>query len=188
MIAGAWMRWASTALLLGALARPALAGPIPSTYDSTIREAASVYLPGWDWRWWKAQLYQESRLDPTARSPVGAEGLAQFMPGTAAEVWRALGYGAVDRRAAEPSIRAGAYYMARLRRSWRAERPEGDRRALAQASYNAGLGSLLAAQRACGGPALWPEIAACLPAVTGDHATETLTYVERIARWFRLLA
>ena len=30
----------------------------------------------------------------------------------------------------------------------------------------------------------WREIRACLPAVTGHHAGETRTYVDRVQRWW----
>lgn len=174
----------STALLVVASCQ-ALA--IPDRYDAEIRAASARWLPGWDWRWWKAQLYQESLLDPTAVSPVGARGLAQFMPGTWDEVSAAMGLGAVSPHVAEAAIEAGAYYMARLRRSWHSERPEDDRRELAQASYNAGLGNILKAQRACGNARAWRVIATCLHQITGRHAHETLTYVDRIRRWYQLL-
>jgi len=124
-------------------------------------------------------------LDPEARSPVGAEGIAQFMPGTAKDVWERMGYRTVNPRAAGPSIKAGAFYMADLRGKWKAERPEKDRMQLAQASYNAGFGNLLKSQRKCGGN-LWTDISPCLRLVTGRHHKETLTYVERIwGYWLR---
>lgn len=157
-------------------------------YDDAIRDATRLYLPGWDWRWWKAQLYQESRLNPEAISPAGARGIAQFMPGTWRDVAPVLGFGGIGPHAAEPAITAGAAYMASLRRTWSAERTEADRRELAQASYNAGTGNILRAQRACAGARYWPEISTCLPAVTGQHAAETITYVQRIRRWYWMLA
>lgn len=164
------------------------AGLLSDRYDAEIQKAAKLYLPGWRWEWWKAQLYQESRLDPSAVSPVGARGLAQFMPGTWRDEAGRLGFGHLSPHAAEPSILAGAAYMARLRAQWRAERPESDRRELAQASYNAGLGNILRAQQLCNGARHWPEIQRCLPQVTGErNAHETRTYVERIARWYGFL-
>ena len=163
------------------------AGVIPSSYDAKFREATAMYLPMWDWRWGKAQCYQESLLDPDAVSPVGAVGLCQFMPGTARDVWPRIGYGVIDPRQAEPSILAWGYYMAQLRRTWSAPRPEDDRRRLAQASYNAGAGNILKAQRSCNGAPDWRTIAACLPRITGRHSKETITYVERIAVWYRML-
>lgn len=167
------------ALALVAVLLPGLAHAdlFPGTYDPVIREAWSIYHPGDDYRWWKAQLWQESRLDPNARSPVGAEGLAQFMPATG------LQYGLTDRRLAEPSIMAGARMMRDLRLFWRARRSELSRRRLAQASYNAGAGNLVKAQRLCGGNE-WEQVSPCLQNVTGRHSVETLTYVERIQRWF----
>lgn len=168
----------------GATAAPMFA----KTYDRAIERAAAAYLPGVPWRLYKAQLYQESRLDPAARSPAGAEGLAQFMPETWAEISRAMGVQVVDRRLAEPSIQAAAYYMARLRGQWRGAhiaggRPERDRHDLALASYNAGIGHILAAQRLCGDASLYEPIMACLPRVTGRHAAETLGYAPAIRRW-----
>lgn len=130
----------------------------------------------------KAQYWQESRLDSNARSPVGAEGIAQFMPGTWAEISKAMGYGLADRRLAGPAIAGGAYLMHRMRANWSAPRPWQDRHELALASYNAGLGHILAAQKACGSPALYPEIMACLPEITGPHARETLGYAPAIFR------
>lgn len=170
------------------IACPASAVPLGTDrYDAQIQKAANLYLPGWDWRWYKAQLYQESRLNPLAISPAGARGIAQIMPGTWAEVAPTIGHSGASPHAVEPSILAGANYMRRMRSIWAAERPESDRRELAQASYNAGAGSIIKAQRACDGARNWPAISVCLPAVTGRHATETVTYVERIRRWYWML-
>ncbi len=140
-----------------------------------------------DWYWWKAQLYQESLLDPNAVSPAGAEGIAQFMPGTWEEISRRLGYGGLSRRDADHAIDFGAYYMARLSRGWKFPRPVMDRHYLALSSYNAGFGNILAAQRACGGALLYAAIIECLPSITGRHSNETITYVQRIRRWRREL-
>lgn len=163
---------------------PASAAAFPTKYDASIKHAVQTYGCAADWRLLKAQYWQESRLDPLARSPVGAEGLAQFMPGTAGDIFPLLGYSVLDRKTAEPSIRAGCYYMARLRASWSAPRPEGDRHRLALASYNAGLGHILAAQRVCDGAVLYEPIMVCLPQITGPHASETLSYAPLIYRWF----
>lgn len=140
---------------------------------------------GTNWRLWKAQLYQESRLDPSAVSPVGAAGLAQFMPATWADVCRRLGFNGASPHETRYAILAGAYYMRTLHDGWSSRRPVKDRWQLAQASYNAGMGSILKAQRLCGNPSLYPDIIRCLPSVTGHYSRETITYVERIERWHK---
>jgi soluble lytic murein transglycosylase-like protein len=178
--------WIGVSLILGLVisCTPAAASSLfPNKYDGLIKSATAQWMPGVDWKLWKAQLFQESRLDPNARSPVGAEGLAQFMPGTWKDVTKALGWELVDRRLAAPSIEAGAYYMRKLRVAWHAPRSEVDRHNLAMASYNAGLGNILKAQKLCGGLSPYSSIIACLPEVTGPHADETLSYVPRIRRW-----
>lgn len=157
----------------------------PDSYDAEIKDAAADWLPGVDWRLLKAQYYQESRLEPGAVSPVGAAGVAQFMPGTWGEVSTALGYDSLSPHDAEPAITAGAYYMARMRKGWTSPRPEMDRHSLALASYNAGFGNLLRAQEYCGWPNLYNDIITCLPRVTGDHSRETITYVKRIWRYWQ---
>lgn len=180
-------QWISAAIaaLIALWAMEVTAAPVfPRQYDAQIQGAARQYLPGVPWRLLKAQYYQESRLDPDAVSPAGAAGIAQFMPGTWREVSAALGYGAIPRSAARQAIDAGAYYMARLRRNWSAPRPEDDRYRLALASYNAGLGNILASQRACNGATLYEPIMACLHSVTGRHAAETRGYAPAIYRWW----
>lgn len=106
------------------------------------------------------------------------------MPGTWNDVTLAMGLGLVDRTTAEVSLQAGAFYMARQRAIWKAPRPEADRHDLAMASYNAGAGNIIKAQRLCGEPALYPAIMACLPRVTGHHAKETLGYAPAIRKWW----
>lgn len=182
-----WPRWRPLAgvLALGAAMvavapHEAPGGLFPTTYDHAIRGAWEMYHPGDDWRWWKAQLYQESRLNPNARSPAGAEGIAQFMRGTAAQ------YGIVDRRLAEPSILAGARLMRDNVRFWKARRTPASRRRLAQSGYNCGNGNLVKAQTRCGGHREFEAIMECLPAVTGaKNARETAGYAPHIERWFR---
>jgi soluble lytic murein transglycosylase-like protein len=161
----------------------------PDRYDQDIRRAVKDYWPAYPfWVAWKAQLWQESRLNPLAVSPVGARGLAQFMPGTWADVSRELqlvGIGISP--TSDVAIKAGAYYMAKLRAAWSSKRPEEDRHRLAQASYNAGMGHILSAQRACGNPALYEPIIACLPQITGRNSEETIGYIKSIARWRQLM-
>ena len=169
---------------------PADAGMISKRYDKLIKSSVRQWWPRHefaDWRFWKAQLYQESLLDPDAVSPVGARGLAQFMPGTWADISKQLGFGLVSPHVARYSIFAGAYYMAKLRRGWSSPRPEEDRWDLARASYNAGFGNLLKAQKEAGGAVLYADIIKALPQVTGRHSKETVTYVKRIHRWYRRL-
>lgn len=161
----------------------------PDRYDQRIERAAETLLPvpsaAFGWQILKAQYFQESRLDPTAVSPVGAAGVAQFMPGTWSDVMRAMGLSGVSPHDARIAIDAGAWYMAKLRSSWTAERPEVDRHSLALASYNAGFGHLLKAQREAGGVPDYARIIRALPSVTGHHATETTNYVTRIWRYWR---
>lgn len=177
----------AVAILMGCA--PVQAGPlIPSKYDRQIEAAVAKWWPAYPFASaWKAQLFQESRLDPAAVSPVGAAGLAQFMPGTWAQISRELRLPPGLSPHHAWAIEAGAYYMAKLRGQWTAPRPAEDRHQLAQASYNAGLGHLLAAQKRCGGPPGYEDIITCLPQVTGRHSAETITYVRRIAHWRRLI-
>jgi len=74
--------------------------------------------------------------------------------------------------------------MARLARAWSSPRPIIDRWDLARASYNAGMGNLLKAQKAAGGATRYADIISALPQITGHHSKETTTYVKRIHRWF----
>jgi len=150
-----------------------------SQYDDLIKSASLYYLPQWDWRWYRAQLEQESLLNPNAISPVGAVGIAQFMPATWTDMQRELNFTG-SRNNVYKSIRAGAYYNKKLRNAWKWKRPECDRRALTFASYNAGLGNILKSQKYCAGATHWPQIKLCLHRVTGEHANETTAYVDTI--------
>lgn len=170
------------------LPSPSSARVFSAKYDAAIQKSVKRHWPDFPyWRAWKGQLYQESRLDPDAVSPVGARGLAQFMPGTWKMMVREMRLGMKASPHSEIAIEAGAYYMAKLRRQWSAPRPQGDRHALAAASYNAGLGHLLKAQKLCGGKNLYADIIRCLPRVTGRHSEETIGYVKAIWKWWRLM-
>ena len=149
-------------------------------YDTDIQSAVTKWWPGIDWFWWKAQLIQESRLNPDAISPVGARGLAQFMPGTWADITRQLKLGNVSPHVARHSINAGAYYMIKLVNSWSSNRPHIDRWDLARASYNAGMGNILKAQKVGNNSMLYKDIIMSLPDVTGKHSYETINYVKQI--------
>ena len=98
--------------------------------------------PPLDWALLKKQAQAESGLDPDAVSPVGAQGLNQFMQATWTE-WEQNEFGPVippNRHISpfdpEDSIRAQADMMAWLLGLWKADT------AKALASYNYGLGNV----------------------------------------------
>ena len=158
----------------------------PDKYDWQIRKAVKNYLPTVDWRLYKAQLIQESSLRPLVVSHAGAKGLAQFMPGTWADVSSKLQLvgSPFDPHLAIP---AGAFYMSQLRQQWHWKRPERDQHNLALASYNVGLGNMLKAQRLCKMAVLYEDIARCLHLVPNVNEHETLSYVVRIRRYHKIL-
>ncbi|MCK9504683.1 MAG: transglycosylase SLT domain-containing protein [Porticoccaceae bacterium] len=157
--------------------------------NQLIKNAARAYLPGGDWRLLKAQLMQESQLNPKAVSPVGAQGIAQFMPATWSEMKktlaRDLGIIDADPFNVEHAIPACAIYMRQRYETWTAPRPELDRYCLALASYNAGTGNILKAQKLAGGANDYVSIIAKLHLVTGiDNSNETKNYVVRIFNYW----
>jgi hypothetical protein len=111
----------------GELQGGALPGFVPAAYRDAIARAAQRWNVGAALL--AAQLYVESGFDPLARSPSGAEGIAQFMPGTAAAL------GLADPFDAPAAIDAQAHLMRDLLRRF-ASVP------LALAAYNAGAGAV----------------------------------------------
>jgi len=150
-------------------------------YDALIKKTAQNYLPNIDWRLLKAQLAAESNLNPQAKSQMGAMGIAQIMPKTWEDIIKETNL-PTDANAYNPdhAIPACAYYMKQLSSKWSSEREEADRYCLALASYNAGFGNLLKAQKLAGGAAEYHAIIAKLPEVTGKNAQETQNYAPKI--------
>ena len=115
-----------------------LSGQI-SPYDKLVRKYADRY--GFDWRLVTAQMFQESRFNPKARSPVGARGLMQLMPRTAREL------GIENMSDPASSIRGGIQYLDWLRDRFDADLPISERLWFTLAAYNAGAGHVHEARR-----------------------------------------
>ena len=110
-----------------------------SPYDQLVRKYSDRY--GFDWRLVTAQMYQESKFNPKAKSPVGARGLMQLMPRTA----KAMGV----KNSNDPanSIKGGVKYLDWLRDRFDAKLPISERLWFTLASYNAGAGHVQDARR-----------------------------------------
>jgi membrane-bound lytic murein transglycosylase MltF len=91
---------------------------------------------GFDWLMVAAQAYQESGLDHTRKSHVGAVGIMQIMPRTAAD----KNVGIPDIRSLENNIHAGTKYLAFLRDRYfsSAELGPKEKHFFSMAAYNAG--------------------------------------------------
>lgn len=161
---------------------------ISNNYDNSFRKWTAYYLPDVPWYWLKAQCWQESRLKPNAVSPVGAKGVCQFMPPTWKDMQNKLNFHG-DPFIPDLNIQAAASYMSQLRDVWsRRGRSNTQIHSLAMASYNAGTGNILKAQRLSGDKRLWCEIQPYLVEVTGIHSKETTHYVEVIWNYVQELS
>ena len=181
------------ALALAGAAAPAGAQPRARAdrYDDTFRKYAKRFFgPAFDWRLFKAQGMAESNLDPEARSWVGARGVMQLMPQTFQEVAsRNPELHAIDDPAM--NIAAGIAYDRALWTRWEGDSVEADRGRFMLASYNAGRGTLLNAQKQARAKALdpraWPSIEVVAPQVPRWRHEETLGYVRRIEGFLGVL-
>ncbi|MFO8090268.1 MAG: transglycosylase SLT domain-containing protein [Desulfatiglandaceae bacterium] len=137
-----------------------------------------------DWRYFKAQAIAESRLSPQAQSNYGAMGLMQILPSTFDELKRKNPN--IRGSISEPrwNIEAGIYYNSMLWDEWAKERSFDDRLNFMFASYNAGMHTILKAQKVAidrkMSPYLWSSIAEILPEVNGPKSRETVSYVKKI--------
>ncbi len=110
-----------------------------SDYDELIRRHASDHdVP---WCLVAAQIYQESRFNASCVSWLGAAGLMQVMPATAAE----LGFRTFQNP--DANIHAGVEYMRKLLKRFEENVAEEDRYCFALASYNGGYGHVVDARK-----------------------------------------
>jgi peptidoglycan lytic transglycosylase F len=105
-----------------------------SPYDELIKKYSEQY--GFIWRLIAAQIYQESRFNPRAKSWVGAKGLMQVMPKTGKE------FGFTRLEDPEIGIHAGVKYMDWVRGRFDDKPDLLNRIWFSLAAYNAGIGHL----------------------------------------------
>ena len=141
-------------------------------FESLFREAA--LLTGWDWRLLVAVAYQESHLDPNARSPTGVRGIMMLTLNT----MRELGYS--SRLDPQQSIEGGARYLAQLKKRLPERIEDPDRTWFTLAAYNMGMGHLEDARvltaRQGGNPDRWRDVAARLPLLQDPSHYRTLKF------------
>jgi membrane-bound lytic murein transglycosylase MltF len=129
-----------------------------------------------------AQGYQESRLDHSAKSHVGAIGIMQIMPATGKE----LKVGDITKL--EPNIHAAAKYMDILMEKYFADAKftEQDRTLFAFASYNCGPGNVSRARRDAAKLGLDPDkwFNNVEITIAKRIGMETTTYVRNIFKYY----
>ena len=132
-------KYFKSAKSLKKLSKHILKGEQLSPYDHLIKKYTQA--TEFDWRLITAQMYQESRFDPKAKSFAGARGLLQVLPRTAKQ----FGY----KRLYDPDvgIAAGVTYLDWVQDRFSQTLPLEERIRFSLAAYNAGFGHVHDAQR-----------------------------------------
>lgn len=116
-------------------------GVVPNQYRALVESAVSGYCPRLPVGILAAQIEAESRWNPNAASPVGARGIAQFMPATwAAHGIDANGDGKANILDPEDAIPSAAAYDCAMMDS--VDDVPGDLTSNMLAAYNAGAGNV----------------------------------------------
>jgi len=135
-----------------------------------------------DWVLMAAQGYQESQLNQSVRSPVGAIGVMQVMPATGKD----LDVGDINQ--AEANIHAGIKYMRWMIDNYYGKEPMTnlDKALFAFASYNAGAGRISQLRKEAARRGLDPNVwFHNVEYVAADKiGAETVTYVANIYKYF----
>ncbi len=108
-----------------------------SPYDRLFRKYAPLI--GWDWRLLAALSFHESRFNPNEKSWVGASGLMQLMPRTAAS----FGLNKTTIHDPEMNIEAGVQYIKSLNMTFRQVENKEERIKFILAGYNSGPAHIL---------------------------------------------
>lgn len=164
-----------------------------SRYSPFIKAAAKKY--GFDWRLIAAQIYQESHLNPRAKSRAGAKGLMQLLPSTASSLDVNDIYNPVE------NINGGVRYLKKLYD--RFDKADTTNRLLiALAAYNAGQGHVQDARnlavRKNLDPDSWESLAKTLPLLRYRkyykdakygycRGTEPVIYIKQIMIYYDIL-
>jgi peptidoglycan lytic transglycosylase F len=164
-----------------------------SRYSPFIKAAAKKY--GFDWRLIAAQIYQESHLDPLAKSQAGALGLMQLLPSTA----RSLDV--KDIQNPVENINAGVQHLKILFDRFD-KAPDPDRMQIALAAYNIGHGHVEDARelavRMNLDPNSWESLEKTLPLLRYRkyykdskygycRGTEPVNYIKQIMIYYDIL-
>jgi len=162
-------------------------------YSRFIKAAAHKH--GFDWHLIAAQIYQESRFNPRAKSRAGARGMMQILPRTARSLGVKDSYNAVE------NINAGVRYLKKLYDNY-SSITGFDRMMLTLAAYNAGRGHVedarrLAIQKGLD-PDSWNSLRKTLPLLRyrkyykkSKHGycrgTEPVNYAKRVMIFYNVL-
>lgn len=137
---------------------------------------------GLDWVLMAAQGYQESRLDQSVKSPVGAIGVMQVMPATGKDM--KVG----DISQIDPNVQAGIKYMRFMIDQYYKDEPmtELDKGLFAFASYNAGPSRMQQLRRVAKQRGLDPNVwfNNVEQVVAERVGRETVTYVSNIYKYY----
>ncbi|MDD2388543.1 MAG: membrane-bound lytic murein transglycosylase MltF [Desulfobacterales bacterium] len=163
------------------------------TYQNIIQKAAGMQ--NFDWRLIAAQIYQESHLDPLAKSHAGAYGLMQLTQSTADS------YHVTDIYDPVQNIHAGVTHLKKLY-DYFDQSERRDRLMIAFAAYNVGLGHIQDAQSLAQeiglDPDSWSSLKQVLPLLRHRkyykqtrygycRGTEPIMYVDRIMLYYDIL-
>jgi len=142
------------------------------TYREFFEEAGSTF--GVEWQLLAAMSYQESHWKADAISPTGVEGIMMLTNKTAAELE------IQDRTDPYSSIMGGAEYFAGIHRRLPDSLEGTDRRWVAVAAYNIGIGHIYDVRRLLKRQGKnadsWAQIEKHLPLLTNPQVYETLKY------------